>query len=177
MFGKCRKWYFAIATLLALIAVAGFLAGKEERMTQDEEIDKYADHRIPDEAVYLGTDMGGEFVVLRRQDIRMDTGRVLPAFHLEIYRAWSGGDDYGVKRIGRLIYSGPGLYVPPQALIDEIGDAAHEPPSIEHILYNDGNIFNSWVNSDIFWIATKPYSEDPDRKYIGKIVPLKLGPQ
>jgi hypothetical protein len=174
MSGKFKKWAFMAATLFSLIAAASVLGKKEKTMAQDEAIDRYVDNRVPDEAVYLGTDMGGEFVVLRRQDVRLETGKVMPAFHLEIYRAWSGGDAYGVNRIGRLIYSGLGLYVPPQSLVDEIGKEAFEPPSIDHIFSNDGDIFNGWVNSDIFWVRAKPYSQDPEAKFIGKIIPLNL---
>lgn len=172
--GKFKKWCLAAVIALAFIATVSLWAGKEEQMTQDKEIDSYSNNRVPDEAVYLGTDMGGEFVILRRQDIRLETGKVLPAFRLEIYRAWSNGEDYGIERIGRLLYSGAGLYVPPQALIDDIGDAAYEPPSIDFILGEREGENNSGVSSDVFFIHLRHRSEERWREYIAHIVPLNV---
>ena len=67
--------------------------------------------QVPDNATYLGNQMGGSFVVLERHDIRTDAGGMLPAFRIQIYRASSTGAPYGTERGGRLTFDGYGLYV------------------------------------------------------------------
>jgi hypothetical protein len=175
MSGRYRKWSLAAAVALTLIGAIRFVVGTGEKpMTQVEDEGSDFLVRIPDEAVYLGTDMGGEFVVLRRQDIQLDTGRILPAFHIEMYWAGAKGKPYGIDRIGGHIYTGLGLYVPPQALVDEIGEAAFEPPHIDFIFGEHEGEPRSGVSSDVFFIHLKSRRVEGWRNYIGHIVPLNL---
>ncbi|HHL2459776.1 TPA: hypothetical protein ACQ30S_004110 [Yersinia enterocolitica] len=129
---------------------------------------------VPDDAVYLGTDMGGEFVTLKRQDIQLENGKTLPAFYISIYRAGSDGKAYGIDRIGSLVYSGLGLYVPPKVMIGDLNREIYEPPSISYIFGKQEGENNAGVNSDILWISLKPRSEDSQGKYVGMIMPLNL---
>lgn len=161
-FGWCRAGLIAAAIVLG-IAVTG-----TARAADSEDL------AIPDDAVYLGTDMGGEFVVLERQDIRLENGKLLPAFHIEIYAAYSRGKPYGVDRIGALLYSAPGIFVPSEFAIRMQPFEAYEPPSIDYILGRQEGENNAGVNSDILWIRLKPRSEDPHGKYVGMIMPLNL---
>ena len=123
---------------------------------------------VPENAVYLGTDMGGDFVVLKRQDIRVDGDKVLPAFNLSIYWAASNGKAYGEERIGGLTFSGIGLYVPPESLYETSEYERYDPPSIDFI------IKNGWVNSDILYFQLKSHPVNPYGEHTAMIMPIKL---
>lgn len=119
--------------------------------------------QVPDQAVYLGTPMGGDFVVLERQMLRMDGGRELPAFRLQIFGATSSGAPYGAERSGVEVFDGYGLYVPPEA---GPASALAEPPAVSVILAS------GWVNNGIVHWRTLPFEADPEGKSIAMIVPL-----
>ena len=122
---------------------------------------------VPEDATYLGTPMGGEFVRLTRQDILLDGNLTLPAYHMEIYAAGSKGAAYGEERYGALLFSGFGLYVPPAQTHAPFSES-YEVPTVQFVLEN------GWVNSDVLHVRMKPKAQDPDDRYIGLILPLNL---
>lgn len=154
VFGKSVAKTICAVLLLTLTAIGGKMTSAQDRVT------------IPDEAVYLGTEMGGEFVVLRRQDIRTSDGKILPAFYIELYRASSKGKAYGVDRIGRHIFSGMGLYVPPERVYETTDD--YTPPSVDFILKN------GWVNSDTLYFQPEPHPGDTYGEFTAMIIPVNL---
>ena len=119
--------------------------------------------QVPDNVTYLGNQMGGNFVVLERHDIRTDAGGLLPAFRIQIYRAMSTGASYGTERDGLLTFDGYGLYVPPST------DPTATPPDIPEILAQ------GWVNNNILYWRTQPFEVDPDGHSIAMVIPLHAG--
>jgi hypothetical protein len=119
--------------------------------------------QVPDNATYLGNQMGGNFVVLERHDIRADNGRLLPAFRIQIYAAMSTGAPYGTERRGMTTFDGYGLYVPPST------DPTAAPPDIPEILAQ------GWVNNNILYWRTQPFEVDPDGHSIAMMIPLHAG--
>lgn len=73
---------------------------------------------MPPEAVYLGTDIGGEFVTLSRVDLKDPEGRVVPAYRMQIIAAWANRRNYGEERVGGEVFKGIGIYVPPEFCAD-----------------------------------------------------------
>lgn len=119
--------------------------------------------QVPEQATYLGTPMGGDFVLLERQDIQTDGGRRLPAFRMQIFGATSTGAPYGSERAGVLVFDGYGLYVPAG------GEAAQaEPPPVTEILAQ------AWVNNATVYWRTQPFEVDPDGSSVALIVPLHV---
>lgn len=154
VFGKSAAKTICAVLLLTLTAMGGKMASAQGRTT------------IPDEAVYLGTEMGGAFVVLRRQDVRTGDGRILPAFYMELYWAGSNGKAYGVDRVGGHIFSGMGLYVPSERVYETTND--YTPPSVDFILKN------GWVNSDTLYFQPEPHPDDPYGEFTAMIMPVTL---
>lgn len=131
---------------------------------------------IPPDAVYLGTDMGGEFVRLARRDIVLEDGRILPAFDLEIYAAYSTGADYGTERIGALVYTGLGIYVPPQDTLHGLVHERYDPPSVAYILGTHDSPPNATVNNDILYVQLPHQPGDPVESYVAMVMPVPLEP-
>jgi hypothetical protein len=102
VFGRYLRKAISTAALVIGLAMTG--------------ADAVADNivQVPDNVTYLGNQMGGNFVVLERHDIRADNGRLLPAFRIQLYRTTSTGAPYGTEREGLLTFDGYGLYVRPQ---------------------------------------------------------------
>lgn len=123
---------------------------------------------IPSDAVYLGTDMGGYFVALRRQDVTLDNGKTVPAFEMEMYHAWANNRNYGDERVGDLAYRGPALWVPSEKMLEEVNGAYIAPPRVEQILINDGR----WVNFNVLHVRMKPATDDLENNYVAQIVPM-----
>lgn len=122
---------------------------------------------VPDEAVYLGTDMGGAFVIIERKDIALEDGKMLPAFHIEMYWAASTGKPYGVERIGGHIFTGLGLYIPAEN--SRIGSPGpYEPPEVDVILRN------GWVNSEVIYFQPERHLDDLYGRYTAMILPIVL---
>lgn len=101
MVGSYLNDVVATAALVTGLAITGADAVASDRV------------QVPDNATYLGNQMGGDFVALERHDIRADNGRMLPAFRIQIYAAMSNGAPYGMERRGMTTFDGYGLYVPP----------------------------------------------------------------
>lgn len=122
--------------------------------------------QVPDQAVYLGTPMGGDFVVLERHNLQIEGGRTLPAFRMQIFGATSSGGPYGSERTGHLVFDGYGLYVPPETETGTASPGTAEPPPISEFLSE------AWVNNAVVHWRTQPFSVDPEGKSIALIVPL-----
>ena len=151
VFGRYPGNVLAIAALVIGLAITGADAVASNIV------------QVPDNATYLGNQMGGSFVVLERHDIRTDAGGMLPAFRIQIYRAMSTGAPYGTERGGRLTFDGYGLYVPPST------DPTAAPPDIPEILAR------GWVNNNILYWRTQPFEVDPDGHSIAMVIPLHAG--
>lgn len=151
VFGRYLRHAISTATLLIGLAMTGADAVASNIV------------QVPENATYLGNQMGGSFVVLERHDIRTDAGGMLPAFRIQIYRASSTGAPYGTERGGRLTFDGYGLYVPPST------DPTALPPDISEILAQ------GWVNNNILYWRTQPFEVDPDGHSIAMVIPLHAG--
>lgn len=159
----------AYAFLIAAIALGVWTMSNGADANVDTADTFYEDSAvIPDDAVYLGTDMGGYFVMLRREDITLAGGKTVPAFDIEMYHAWANNRNYGEERVGDLAYQGPALWVPSEKMLEEAKGASIAPPSVEQILINDGR----WVNFNVLYVRMKPAHDDPENDYVARIVPM-----
>jgi hypothetical protein len=127
---------------------------------------------IPPDAVYLGTDMGGDFVKLEEVQITLESGALLPAYNMEIYAAFSNGGHYGAERIGGFTFRGIGLYVPPDLIAAQ--DNAYAPPSVSYILGLDGGPPQASVNNGIIWVSLPHEPDTPEGFWLARIIPLNL---
>lgn len=152
---KVLSRYLNIASATVALAIALAMTGADA-LAGDRV-------QVPDDATYLGNTMGGDFVVLERKDLRVQAGRLLPAFRIQIYAATSTGAPYGTERGGRLTFDGYGLYVPPST------DPTAMPPDISEILAQ------GWVNNNILYWRTQPYEIDPEGNAIAMVIPLHAG--
>ncbi len=151
MFGSYLNDVVATAALVIGLAITGADAVASDRV------------QVPDNATYLGNQMGGDFVALERHDIRTDAGGMLPAFRIQIFAAMSTGAPYGTERRGMTAFDGYGLYVPPST------DPAAMPPDIPEILAQ------GLVNNNILYWRTQPFEVDPDGHSIAMVIPLHAG--
>jgi hypothetical protein len=161
----------------ALIAAAG-LAAKTWRDAGAEVPWPPADATpVPPEAVYLGTDMGGDFVTLSRIDLRDGEGRMVPAYRMQIIGAWANRRNYGEERVGREAFKGIGIYVPPAQLRGRPEAYTLPDPAIvlrdasEQAKARDTRRFHAWVNGDVLWIALPHEPGDREWNWLAMVIP------
>jgi hypothetical protein len=132
---------------------------------------------VPPEAIYLGTDMGGDFVTLSRVDLTYPQGRVVPAYRMQIIGAWANAKNYGAERVGGEVFKGIGIYVPPE--FSRGRPEAYTPPDPAIVLRDaseqekthNTRRFRAWVDNGMLWISL-PHEPGADKMFwLASVIP------
>jgi hypothetical protein len=165
--GRSAGGSFALVFSLAMLGSPHMTAAETTKEPAwNEEVP------IPPDAVYLGGDMGGDFVKLEQIQIALAPGESLPAYQMEIYAAFSNGADYGVERIGGYTFRGVGLYVPPDFVAGT--EEGYAPPSVAYILGLDGGSPRASMNGGVLWVSLPHDPDTPEGFWLARIIPLHL---
>lgn len=159
------------AAMVAVVAVAMGILGPFAETAREPPVD--ISLPVPPEFVYLGTPQGGAFVTLSRIDLTDPAGRVVPAYRLHIMAAHSTGRPYGQERIGRDVFRGIALYLPPED--DRPWPERYVPPDPDEVLGRrarlDGSSLRAWVNYGALWVAFPHRPGEPQNRWLATILP------
>ena len=122
---KPSRWIISamVFSVLVVIALACYVASKG----QPEGVEVQPPQRpenVPSDAVFRGGSDGGYFINIVPDPLELAGGRMLSAYHVEIYHSFSGDTEY----------QGNGLYVPPRETDPDGREVFLPAPPVEEIL-------------------------------------------